>query len=65
MEGSCYVVVDCRENAVVNSGDINAELFLEVDWRDILRPFWVKSSMVISNYHVLEDNDGSESCVPI
>ena len=38
MEGSCYVVVDCRENAVVNSGDINAELFLEVDWWGILRP---------------------------
>ena len=50
--------------AVVDSDDINAELFLEVDWRDILRPSWVKSSMVISNYHVLEDNDGSESCVP-
>ena len=32
MEGSCYVVVECRENAVVNSGNINAELFLEVDW---------------------------------
>ena len=64
MEGSCYVVVECCENAVVNSDDINAELFLEVDWRDILRPSWVKSSMSISNYHVLEDNDGSESCVP-
>ena len=38
MEGSCYDVVDCHENAVVNSVDINAELFLEVDWWGILRP---------------------------
>ena len=44
--------------AVVDSDDINAELFLEVDWRDTLRPSWAKSSMTISNYHVLEDNDG-------
>ena len=50
--------------AVVDSDDINAELFLEVDWRDTLRPSWAKSSMAISNCHVLEDNDGSESCVP-
>ena len=72
VESRCSLRSECRENAdelwliaVVNSDDINAELFLEVDWRDILRPSWVKSSMVISNYHVLEDNDGSESCVPI
>ena len=56
---------ELRLIAVVDSDDINAELFLEVDWRDTLRPSWAKSSMAISNYHVLEDNDGSESCVPI
>ena len=32
------VVVEWCENAVVNGGDINAELFLEVDWWGILRP---------------------------
>ena len=26
------VVVECCENAVVNGGDINMELFLDVDW---------------------------------
>ena len=26
------VVVECCENAVVNGGDINTELFLDVDW---------------------------------
>ena len=65
MEGSCYDVVDCRENAVVISVDINAELFLEVDWWDILRPSWFKSSMMITNYHVVEDNGRSDSCFPI
>ena len=49
---------ELRLIAVVDSDDINAELFLEVDWRDTLRPSWAKSSMAISNCHVL-DNDGS------
>ena len=44
--------------AVVDSDDINAELFLEVDWQNTLRPSWAKSCMTISNCHVLEDNDG-------
>ena len=56
VESRCSLRSECRENAdelrliaVVDSDDINAELFLEVDWQNTLRPSWAKSSMTISN----------------